>query len=312
MYGDTDDPLFSHVEGYEDHRTQVLATWDADGRLTGLIVNVACPSQVSEHEYRLSADYWHETRVELRRRLGDGLFVLPQNSTAGDQSPHILIGKRAEERMWRLHGRTQREDIAVRIADAVTAVLPAIAREIDWAPALAHIVETIPLSRRQLTEADVLAAEAEKTRLQGEYQRLLAELEADPSLRARPRWYVPITSAYRGMGWNGTVAERFIRQHTEPSVPLEVHAVRLGDVAFATNPFEFYLDYGLQITARSRAVQTFLVQHVGGGTYLPSPRAVAGQSYGAVPASTPIGPEGGRELVEWSVAAINALMAFTS
>ncbi|OPZ83561.1 MAG: hypothetical protein BWY76_02215 [bacterium ADurb.Bin429] len=307
MYGNTNDPQFSHIEGYEDHGLNVLATWDADRRLTGLIVNVACPSQVSEQAFQISADYWHETRVELRRRLGDGLFVLPQNSASGDQSPHIQVGKRAEERMWRLMDRTQREDIGARIADAVTAVLPFIERDIDQAPALAHRMAMVPLSRRLLTEADVEAANMEAAAAGAEYERLRAELEAHPEMIAQPRWYVPITSAHRRMRWNAAVAERFARQQTKPTVLVEVHAVRLGEVAFTTNPFEYYLDFGMQIKARSAATQTFLIQHVGSGTYLPTRRAIAGQSYGAVPASTPVGPEGGRELVEWTLAAIAAL-----
>ena len=51
----------------------------------------------------------------------------------------------------------------------------------------------------------------------------------------------------------------------------------------------------------------FLVQHVGSGTYVPTVRAIAAGSYGAVPASTPIGPEGGRELADRTVELINAL-----
>ena len=35
---------------------------------------------------------------------------------------------------------------------------------------------------------------------------------------------------------------------------------KLRDVAIATNPFELFLDYGVQIEARSPAVQTFLIQ----------------------------------------------------
>jgi len=92
-----------------------------------------------------------------------------------------------------------------------------------------------------------------------------------------------------------------------PELPVEAHVVRLGDVAFATSPFEYYLDYGLQIKARSRAIQTFLVQLTGTGTYLPTQRAISGGSYGAVAASTPIGPEGGRKLVDWTVETINGL-----
>ena len=74
-YGNTNSPDFSHIEGGEDHSVNVMATDNQGGALTGLVVNVPCPSQVSESEYTLSADYWHETRLELRARLGSGLHV---------------------------------------------------------------------------------------------------------------------------------------------------------------------------------------------------------------------------------------------
>ena len=90
MYGNTDTPGFSHIEGYEDHSVNILATYDESDSLTGLVVNVPSPSQVTEGAFMLSADYWHETRQELRKRLGADLFVLAQCSAAGDQSPHLL------------------------------------------------------------------------------------------------------------------------------------------------------------------------------------------------------------------------------
>ena len=45
-----------------------------------------------------------------------------------------------------------------------------------------------------------------------------------------------------------------------PTYSMELHALRLGDCAFVTNPFELFLDYGQMIIARSRAKRTFLVQ----------------------------------------------------
>ena len=307
MYGDTSSARFSHIEGYEDHGVNVLATWDAAGELTGVVVNVACPSQVTETLFQLSADYWHDTRVELRRRLGDGLFVLPQCSAAGDQSPHIQVGKAAEERMLRLAGRTERQEIAVRIADAVTTVLPYIANERSADPVLRHRVETVELSRRKLSEADVQEALAEADKPRAEYETLRNQLEARPERRDEPRWYMQITEAYRRMKWSEGVQKRFEIERAHPRLPVQVHVLRIGDAVLATNPFEYYLDFGTQIKARSAAVQTFVVQLAGAGTYLPTARAIAGKSYGATPASTPVGPEGGRELVEWTVAAIKAL-----
>jgi len=307
MYGDTSTAEFSPIEGYEDHSVNVLATWDAVGELTGVVVNVACPSQVSEHLFQLSADYWHDTRLELRRRLGDGLFVLPQCSAAGDQSPHIQVGKAAEERMWRLAGRTQRQEIAVRIADAVTSVLPHIAKDRLANPVLGHRAETVELERRRLSGADVQEALSEADKLRPEYETLRRELEAHPERRDEPRWYVPITRCYRRMKWLEGVEKRFEIERTQPRLPVQAHVLRIGDAVIATNPFEYYLDFGIQIRARSMAVQTFLVQLAGPGTYVPTARAIAGKSYGAIPASTPVGPEGGRELVEWTVAAIRSL-----
>jgi len=107
--------------------------------------------------------------------------------------------------------------------------------------------------------------------------------------------------------WGAGVRDRFQLQQEHPKLPCEIHVLRLGDLAIATNPFELYLDYGVQIQQRSRAVQTFVVQLTGAGTYLPTRRSVAGGAYGAVPASTEIGPEGGRELVEQTLALIESL-----
>ena len=91
-------------------------------------------------------------------------------------------------------------------------------------------------------------------------------------------------------------------------MPVEVHAIRMGDIVFATNPFELYLDYAVRIRELSKAIQTFLIQKAGcNGTYLPSERSVSHKGYGSVPASTDIGPQGGDKLVEWTVAAINRM-----
>lgn len=86
--------------------------------------------------------------------------------------------------------------------------------------------------------------------------------------------------------------------------PAEFHVLRLGDVAIATNPFELFLDYGLLMKAKSKAVLTLLVelscQHSG---YLPNERAVKGGGYSAD--NYLVGPEGGYKLVEETVNRIN-------
>ena len=307
MYGDTSTDDFRHVEGYEDHSVNLLATWNADGTLTGLVVNVPCPAQVTETLFEISADYWHDTRVELRRRFGEKLFVLPQCSVAGDQSPHVLWDKTAEERMLRLSGRTLRQQIAVRIADAVDGILPHIAAERKDDPVLLHRSESVALARRRLSEADVreALAAAEPHRL--EYERLMRELETHPEQREERRWYVPITGAYRQWRFFSNVKFRFDLERSRPRLPVEVHVFRVGDVAIATNPFEYFLDFGVRIKTRSPAVQTFLVQLAGAGSYVPTERALAAKGYGAAPAGTPVGPEGGSELAEATLTLLDDL-----
>jgi len=307
MYGNTNSPGFSHIEGWEDHGVNLLFTWDRERRMTGVVVNLACPSQASENEFQVSADFWHETREEVRRRLGNGLYVLAQCSAAGDQSPHHIIRKAAELRMLELKGRTPRQEIAARIADAVEDVAQWMDKAIEWEPVLAHSVETVQLSRRALTEKDVEEALAEARTWRAKFEALREEIERRPELRERRRWYVDVTRARRRQQWYEAVATRWEEQKRQPRLPVEVHVVRLGDAAFATNPFEYYLDFGARIVARSRAVQTFPVQLAGAGTYVPTARSLAGGGYGAVPASTPVGPEGGAELAERTVEMINAL-----
>jgi len=118
MYGETNDPWFSHIEGYEDHAVQFLFTFDRDQKLTGSVVNLACPSQETESLSQISADFWHDIRVALRQKYGRGLYVLPQCAAAGDQSPHLLLNKKARERQLKLKGIDARQEIASRVSAA--------------------------------------------------------------------------------------------------------------------------------------------------------------------------------------------------
>jgi hypothetical protein len=71
-----------------------------------------------------------------------------------------------------------------------------------------------------------------------------------------------------------------------------------------------FVDFGMQIRARSRAMQTFLVQLADGsnnGFYLPTQRALDGGHYSAQIKSNWVGPEGGQLLVNNTVEAINEL-----
>ncbi len=91
MYGKSDRPDFMQVEGCQDPGIEILFTWNAAGAPTGVVVNPACPSQVVEGKLFLSADFWDEARLRLKRRFGSDFSVLPLCSAAGDQSPRDLV-----------------------------------------------------------------------------------------------------------------------------------------------------------------------------------------------------------------------------
>jgi hypothetical protein len=92
------------------------------------------------------------------------------------------------------------------------------------------------------------------------------------------------------------------------TLPAEVHVVRFGDMAIATNPFELFLDYGNQIKVRSKAKQTMLVQLACDAMgYLPTRKAVPQGGYGTSVVSCLCGPDGGEVLVEKTLESINAL-----
>jgi hypothetical protein len=90
--------------------------------------------------------------------------------------------------------------------------------------------------------------------------------------------------------------------------PIEVHVIKFGDIAIATNPFELFLDYGNQIRARSKAKQTFLVQLAcGAAGYLPTEKAEKGSHYSAYVSSGYTGHEGGNLLVRETLDCINKM-----
>ncbi|MDD4756905.1 MAG: hypothetical protein PHG29_12560 [Prolixibacteraceae bacterium] len=319
--GSTNRPGFSHIEGFEDHTINLIYTWDNKKNLTGVVINIAADCQVTGGEFFVSADFWYETREELKTRLGDGVFVLPQCASAGDQGTVIMVGARAEQRMQemmypmpdnieeRLRLRMgYRKKIANQIADAVTDVYPYMADHIDWNPPLVHKMERAELSRRLISQKDVDDAVREAEGYRKQYEEMLKELNENPSLKEKERWYRDITRIHSYLRRGESVKERYDLEKVQPKLPVELHVVRLGDIVIATNPFELYLDYGMRIKARSSAIQTFIVQLAGGGTYLPTERSIAGGAYGAVPASTLLGPEGGQELVEKTLELIYQVM----
>ncbi|MBN1341413.1 MAG: hypothetical protein JXQ73_01970 [Phycisphaerae bacterium] len=291
MYAKTDSPDFRNLEGPVDDGIELLFFWDATGQPKAVAVNVACPSQVVEGQWYVSADYWHDARLQLRKRYGNDLGVVGLCGAAGDISPHFLIRKPAEARLRKLRGVTETEEIGERIAGAVEHVLAAAKKETHSDVILKHHVEELALPRRVVTEREANDA---RRRVSDYLAKGLDKLSEGERTRLRQE--------------QSTVA-RFEHPSKEPYT-IELHVLRLGDVAIATNPFELFTDFGLRMKARSKAQQTVIIQLAcGSGSYLPTEKAVQGGGYGAEPPVNKVGPEGGRLLVDRTVELINAMWA---
>ncbi|OGV71942.1 MAG: hypothetical protein A3K19_07535 [Lentisphaerae bacterium RIFOXYB12_FULL_65_16] len=302
MYGKTNDPMFSHFEAGTDAFLNVLFTFDSQDELTGVLVNVPCPSQVDEGIWKLSADYWHETRVQLRKRFGEKLHVLPQCAAGGDLSPHYIFYKEALKRRLALKGVTERQDIAERVAAGVAEVFSWAKADIRREAALAHVARTVELTRRPITREECDAERRNLTALKQQQpspdpdpvKRMINDSRLDSQRR-------------RCQG----VIDRY--EAAEAKLPMELHVVRLGDVAFASNRFELYMDFMHRIQARSPAVQTFVIQLAGsevgerGGSYLPTVRGEWGKGYSATVYCNLVNSTGGQELVEETLRSLNEI-----
>ena len=324
MYGNTDDPLFSHYEAGADHFLNALFTFDESDKLTGMIVNVPCPSQTSEHYTMLSADFWNEVREGVKKEYGEDVFVLPQCAAAGDLSPRILHYKQAQQRRMLLKygidyshegkaaddesrqkkAMAERYDIAERILDGVRDVYGWAKKEIYREVPLRHVCKTLMLPKRMITDE-----EAQWCR---DNIRRMEELvpTKDAATPEEIRKAVSRANAVRAR--NERALKKYEEQTKEPLLPMIAHVLRIGDVAFASNRFELYMDYQHRIQARSPFTQTFIIQLAGGsfvadGSYLPTQRGLENKGYSASIFCNVCGPEGGQALVEQTLEILEEL-----
>ena len=310
MYGNTNDEQFSHYEAGADHFVNLLYTFDAAGRLTGAIVNVPCPSQNSEQGYKLSADYWHDVRQAVRRRHGE-IFLLPQCAASGDLAPRILHYKKAQARRFRLkYGSEEtelcaRRDIAERVAAAFDEALAWARKDIRTAAPVRHVVETVQLSRRMITEEERAFAARQLDELKKQpFQTSGAPVEQltnNSKLAAQRNRFARILARHK-------------EQLSQPKLAMELHVARIGEAAFASNRFELYMDFMHRIQAQSPFEQTFVVQLAGvpgpdGGSYLATARGAEGKGYSACLFCNLVSPEGGQELVENTVRILKEIHA---
>ena len=305
MWGDTNTANFVELEGGNDSGIELLYIFDKSDKLTGVVANVCCPSQVLEHRSFVSSDYWGKVKENLRKRFGDDLYLLALCGAAGDQCPRDLvrwvqpespindpnikrphpIDHKADPSMFDLSGCRK---IGKRIANEIISVYEEITEKKDTVE-FTHKVISLDLPLRKATISD--------------YETAVREIES----------YIDKNDSFDFSDsaamhvYAGTII-RYQEQQTKEIVPVEIHIVRFGDIAIMTSPFELFLDYGNRIKARSYAKQTFIVQLACGiNGYLPTKKAQEGSHYSAYISSGCVGYEGGDILVRKSISEINKL-----
>ena len=321
MYGKTNDEWFSGYEAGADHFMNLMFTFDAKQKLTGIVVNVPCPSQLSEHFTKLSADYWHNVRELIAKEYGEDVFVLPQCAAAGDLSPRILHYYKAQARRmalkYDLHYTPgpakansgdeyakvmgERYDIAERICDGIREVYAWAKKDICTQLPVVHEVLDMNLMRRMITDEEKAWCEQN---IQDMKDQIPDQEGADPEV------FRKAMSRYNSVkGRNERAINRYYDQQNEPNWPARVHVVRIGDVAFATTRFELYMDFMHRLQARSPFVQTFVVQLAGeeGGNYLATERGKRNKGYSASLFCNMVGPEGGQQWVENVLETLNKI-----
>ena len=289
MYGKSDSELFSGPEGPSDHGVELLYVWGSTGNLTGVVANVACPSQVLEHKYYISADYWGCAREIVEEKYGHDFMLLPLCGAAGDQSPRDMVRQnRGEPSMFDSEGA---EELGKRVAATIFENTGKALQAKKSKVIFRHIALSLKLPV-------ITVSEKERRSALTEFNSILEEINKSGKITP---------DDYRKFFLPGGILYRYDFQQQYPVYETPVHVLRLGDVAFFTNPFELFTDYGLQLKARSRGIQTFIAElSCGWGKYLPTKRAVAGGHYSAIIPNNLVGPEGGKILVDEAVSHINA------
>ena len=306
MWGDTNFANFTELEGGNDSGIEMLFITDENEKLTGVVANLACPAQTLEHRSIISADFWGDVKKNLRAKFGEDVYLLPLCAPAGDQCPRDMVRwvepetpindpniirenvpyRRADPSMFDIKGCVR---AARRITDEILYAYEDIEGYISDAE-FVHKVIALDMPVRRVTIE-------EKDRALEAIQTFFANHKGALTFKDTAAMHVHA----------GTVT-RYDIQQTVNTDEIEMHVLKLGDVAFATCPYELFLDYGNRIRSRSLAAQTFLVQLCCGNKgYLPTEKAEKGGHYSAYVSSGVSGHEGGDLLVRKALTEINKM-----
>ena len=308
MWGDANTANFVSLEGGNDSGIELIYTFDKNKKLTGVVANIACPSQILEQRSFISADFWGRAKAILRQKLGENIHLLALPGAAGDQCPRDLvrwvnpetpiddphvsrpnyIERKADPSMFDISGCNK---VGKRIANEIISVYEEITNLKDEAVFEHKIIDLdLPLRKATIEEYNEAVRQIEHY-VEKNKDKPIFDYEDNA------RMYV----------YAGTI-QRFREQQFTEIFTIESHIIRFGNISISTSPFELFLDYGNRIKARSKSEQSFIVQLCcGKGGYLPTEKAQKAGHYSAYITSGTVGYEGGDLLVRETISQINKL-----
>ena len=305
MWGNVDTATFTTLESGNDSGIEMLFIYDGSNNMTGIVANIACPAQVMEQRSVISSDYWGKVKILLREKYGQELKLLPVCSAAGDLCPRDMV-------RWVEPETPIKDPNIVRVAPKF--------RRAD--PSMFDVKGTWKIGRRIVNELDMAIDEINEIKQDGIFRHSFGALslplrrvtdtevkESETKIRDffKDKRTLNYMDSAELLVYAGTIQRSEVQEYCN-AVECEIHAVRLGDIVFVSNPFELFHDYGNQIRARSKASQTFISQLSNGYLdYLPTEKAQNGGHYSAYVSSGYVGYEGGELLVSATLDMINYL-----
>jgi len=253
MHGDTTRPDFTGLEGGDDPQHTALFVMDMQDHVKAILYNNTAHTTTFYGADFLSADYPGAARKNFRDVFGD-VAVLFFNGAIGDIS--------LENQMATDVCRETSEQKMARVAKLITDETLRLLREAKF-----HCRLTLK-HRMQRLDIPVRLPSAERLKWA---QNTMAKARRTGTLD------LETSTAYQTL----VLHERFAERNIEK---VDLHAVRMNDLAFVTVPCEIFTHFGQRIKARSPFEITALFGLVNGDMgYCPTTEGILGGHWGGDP-----------------------------
>jgi hypothetical protein len=228
-----------------DPEVSVLAAWDAKGKCLGCVVNYACHATCNPGG--ISANWIYYMEQTIQGAMGKDCVVVFLQGACGDitqvNNLNPYVQPAGEDWCRLVGGRIGAEAVKVLLTMARGPMGP-----IDVKRTVLRINRRVPSP---------------------EHVKKALELVQQPGKVDPTEW----TFAKETVLLDAKLAK-------EPVAPVEVQAIQVGPAVFISNPAEYFVQYGLQIKAKSPFPFTFPVE-------------LANDCVGYVPTEEALGPHGG-------------------